>query len=196
MNNRLTFKKETENKFKRNNKLITVAIAVITFLLFGLALSYFVIIGVPESDIITADVVTNISNAYLSVMMVLNLFNVPMMGLKISNGLKATYITKQKMNDIEMLKMKQQIAENDILKRKIKKFVKKDDVPVLLEDYVLSYCKTQYHPLEGVTFYKFLELVKNKELKADVKVNSIVSLLTLYGIKITPSFEKSLYNII
>ena len=180
-----TFKKETENKFIRNKKIIIAITVVIVLLLTAVALAA---VSLPNEH----PVKLAMFQASLFITGILGVLQVPMNALKILNLIKATYITKQKMHEIEHLKKQKQAADNSIIQRKLRSIGKTGTNPMQLHNYILNYCKLQHREIKGITFHDLQEILNLTYADPNEKVNNIIQLLKKYGVPITTEFEKNL----
>jgi hypothetical protein len=185
-----TFKKETENKFIRNKKIITAITVVIILVVTTIVITGFSLMDNPNAEL--AAIGDQLTSAALGLTTFFGLFNLPMMALKIMNGLKATYITKQKMHEIEFLKKQKQAADSSLIQRKLRSIGKTETNPMQLNNYILNYCKLQHREIKGITFHDLQEILNLTYADPIVKVNSVVDLLKKYGVPITTEFEKNL----
>jgi len=180
----LTKKQKSERNFKRKKIAMTIIISIIIA----------AALAVTIASIITPN--ESVADAAILMNAIILVVSIPSKGLSILNTLKATYINQQKMNELEIVKLKKLAEENKFFQSRIKKFVSKKATIPMLDDYIIAYCKNQNKELKGITFYQYQSILNDLKLTDSAKVKAIVSLLKTYGVLVSKETETTLYSII
>jgi len=181
----LTNKQKSARNFKRKKIVMIIVISIIIAVALAVTIASIIKDGNAE-----------LSSAATMMNAIILVVSIPTKVFAILNTFKSTYINKQKMNELEIVKLKKLAEENKFFQSRIKKFVSKKATIPMLDDYIIAYCKNQNKELKGITFYQYQSILNDLKLTGTAKVEAIVLLLKGYGVLVSKDVETTLYSII